>query len=63
MYGKRLTKEKYNKLVPLPTDMCVYISVVCVDRSDMCVHVSNRYGVATISRLLRMISFFCKRAL
>jgi len=52
--------------------LCVCLGVrvlVCVStcacrRMDKCLHVAPiRYGVATISRLLKNIRLFCKRAL
>ena len=42
--------------------VCMYVCVcsVCVDGKMRCRY---RYGVATISRLLKFIDLFCKRAL
>jgi len=40
-----------------------YDTLFAVDLQDMIIMSSSRYGVATISRLLKMIRLFCKRAL
>ena len=56
--------------VCVPLHVCVshyiYISMYVMYVSGVCVCASlytSRYGVATISRLLKIIGLFCKRAL
>jgi len=50
-------------------EMCVCVCVskrdvcVCVCVREMCVREMCVYGVATISRRLKIIGLFCKRAL
>jgi len=39
---------------------CVYISLPCCLNLDFCIEI---YGVATVSRIDKIIGFFCKRAL
>jgi len=41
---------------------CVETQTICV-ATDICTWTMSYYGVATISRLLKMIGLFCKRAL
>jgi len=44
--------------------VCVYVSLFETRSWCVCVYVSQtEYGVASISRLLKIIGLFCKRAL
>jgi len=51
------------------TDTCTYISLylyvsgLCISAPEMHNPDKYRYGVASISRLLKIIGHFCKRAL
>ena len=66
---KTVTAEEHflRSIIEMCVCVCVREMCVCVRVGEMCVCVCVRemcvYGVATISRLLKMIGLFCKRAL
>jgi len=54
----------YGVYMHTPLSMCI-CTYMCTPPTNVCVYIYAvaQYGVATISRLLKMIGLFCKRAL